>query len=68
MAARAEADGAGLVSKDEDLVVLCLPDRFVLLYLRCRNATNRALAAWLEAKWERIEALLQVGERLVEVR
>lgn len=68
IAARAETDGAILVSKDEDFVVLRLPDRFALLWLRCGNATNRALVAWLEPRWERIEVLLEGGERLVEVR
>ena len=68
IAARAEADGAVLVSKDEDFLTLRLPDRFAFLWLRCGNATNRALAGWLEARWEQIEGLLQQGERLVEVR
>ena len=68
IAARAEADGAVLVSKDEDFVVLRLPDRFALLWLRCGNATNRALVMWLEPRWEQIEALLANGERFVEVR
>ncbi|MBO9527258.1 MAG: DUF5615 family PIN-like protein [Sphingobium yanoikuyae] len=68
IAARAEADGAVLISKDEDFILLRLPDRFVLLWLRCGNATNRALVAWLEPRWARIEVLLGCGERLVEVR
>lgn len=68
IAARAEADGAVLVSKDEDFVVLRLPDRFALLWLRRGNATNRALVTWLESRWTRIEKLLEGGERLVEVR
>ena len=68
IAGRAEADGAVLVSKDEDFVVLRLPDRFTLLWLRCGNATNRALAEWLEPRWARIEAFLDTGEQFVEVR
>ena len=68
IAARAEADGAVLVSKDEDFVTLRLPERFAFLWLRCGNATNRALATWLEARWERIETLLEEGEPFVEVR
>ncbi len=68
IAARAEADGAELVSKDEDFVTLRLPDRFALLWLRCGNASNRALAIWLEPRWQQIDALLESGERLVEVR
>lgn len=67
IASRSEADRAVLISKDEDFVRLRLPDRFVFLWLRCGNATNRALTAWL-ARWERIEALLLSGERFVEAR
>lgn len=54
IAARAEADDAVLVSKDEDFVTLRLPDRFAFLWLRCGNASNRALAAWLEPRWGQI--------------
>jgi predicted nuclease of predicted toxin-antitoxin system len=68
IAARAEADGAVLVSKDEDFVTLRLPDRFAFLWLRCGNASNRALVAWLEPRWVQVEALLSSGERFVEVR
>lgn len=63
-----QADGAVLVSKDEDFVTLRLPDRFAFVWLRCGNATNRALVEWLEARWEQVEALLESGERFVEVR
>jgi predicted nuclease of predicted toxin-antitoxin system len=66
-AAHAESEGATLISKDEDFLILRQPDRFALLWLRCGNATNRALGAWLEERWERIEELLGMGERLVEV-
>ena len=68
IAARAEAEGSVLVSKDEDFVTLRLPDRFAFLWLRCGNATNPALAKWLEARWVRIETALQGGERFVEAR
>jgi predicted nuclease of predicted toxin-antitoxin system len=57
-----------LASKDEDFVVLRLPDRFALLWLRCGNAANVVLTAWLEERWTRIAALLEGGERFVEVR
>lgn len=68
IAARAEADGAVLVSKGEDFVTLRLPDRFAFVWLRCGNAANRMLAAWLEARWARTETALGVGERFVEAR
>ena len=68
IAARAEADSAVLVSKDEDFVTLRLPDRFAFVWLRCGNATNRALVAWLDARWAQVETLLAAGERFLEVR
>jgi predicted nuclease of predicted toxin-antitoxin system len=68
IADRAARDGLVLVSKDEDFVVLRLPDRFALLWLRVGNATNRALLAWLEPRWPEVERLLTSGERFVEVR
>lgn len=63
----AEAERRVLVSKDEDFLTLRLPDRFSFLWLRCGNATNRALAEWLQARWEPAEALLGAGERLIEL-
>lgn len=59
---------AVLVTKDEDFVLLRLPDRFALLWLRIGNATNRALNDWLEPRWPTIERMLIAGERFVEVR
>jgi len=68
IAAYAERADLILVSKDEDFVVLRLPDRFPLLWLRCGNASNRALTLWLEQRWHQIETWLLGGERLVEAR
>jgi predicted nuclease of predicted toxin-antitoxin system len=68
IAARAEADEAVLISKDEDFALLRLPDRFALLWLRCGNTTNHALSAWLDARWDRIETSFAEGERFVEAR
>jgi predicted nuclease of predicted toxin-antitoxin system len=68
IAALAEKDGYVLVSKDEDFLTLRLPDRFAVLWLRCGNTTNRALTEWMDERWERVAALLQSGERLVELR
>jgi predicted nuclease of predicted toxin-antitoxin system len=64
----AEANVCVLVTKDEDFATLRLPDRFSLLWLRCGNATNRALMAWLTPRWSEIERLLSSGERFVEAR
>ena len=68
IANHAEANGLILISKDEDFLTLRLPDRFRLLWLRCGNATNAALMVWLNARWRQIEALLDAGERLIEVQ
>ena len=68
IAAHAEACGAVLVSKDEDFLALRLPDRFVFLWLRCGNATNRALFVWLAPRWPEVERLLTEGERFIEAR
>lgn len=68
IAAYAEAQHMVLISKDEDFVVLRLPDRFAFVWLRCGNATNAVLTAWLEPRWSEIAALLTRGERFVEVR
>lgn len=57
-----------LISKDEDFVVLRLPDRFILIWLRCGNATNQALSAWLDQRWAEVGALLAKGEPFIEVR
>jgi predicted nuclease of predicted toxin-antitoxin system len=64
----AEANGAVLVTKDEDFLLIRLPDRFALLWLKCGNATNRALTAWLEERWSRVEELLAAGERVIELQ
>ena len=68
IAERAEIDGAIIISKDEDFVALSFPDKFGLLWLRCGNASNRALVDWLDQRWDQIEELLARGERLIEAR
>jgi predicted nuclease of predicted toxin-antitoxin system len=68
IAALAEADGYVLVSKDEDFLTLRLSDRFTFLWLRCGNTTNRALAVWMDERWERVVQLMGSGERLIELR
>ena len=68
IAARTETEGYVLISKDEDFMLLRLPDRFPLLWLRCGNTTNRALTVWMDERWNRVAELLEGGERLVELR
>lgn len=57
-----------VISKDQDFLLLRLPDRFSFIWLRCGNATNRALLAWLDARWSNAIELLGAGERLIEIR
>ena len=64
----AESAALILVSKDEDFVTLRWPDRFAFLWLRCGNASNRALTMWIEQRWDQIESWLEGGERFVEAR
>lgn len=68
IAARAEADDAVLVSKDEDFVTLRLLDRFEFRWLRCGIASNRAIMTWLKTRWTQTELLLTAGENFVEAR
>jgi predicted nuclease of predicted toxin-antitoxin system len=63
----AEQEGLILISKDEDFLTLRVPGRFVLLWLRCGNTTNRALSVWLEARWGQVEALLAGDEQVIEL-
>jgi predicted nuclease of predicted toxin-antitoxin system len=68
IAERAIADKAFIVSKDEDFLILRLPDRFGFIWLRIGNATTKNLVSWLEARWDRVDELLATGERLIELR
>ena len=68
IAERAVSDGAFIISKDEDFLMLRLPDKFGLIWLRLGNATTRNLVGWLEGRWNQVELLLAAGERLIELR
>jgi len=59
-----------VITKDEDF-----PHRFrqggqspVIVWLRIGNTSRRALLAWFRPLLPQIEALLENGERLIEVR
>ncbi|WP_375393446.1 DUF5615 family PIN-like protein [uncultured Sphingomonas sp.] len=68
IALHVKATGSILVSKDADFVLLRMPDRFPFVWMRCGDATNRALQAWLATRWSQVIDLLEAGERFVEVR
>ena len=61
----AEAERLVVISKDEDFVELRQPDRFVLLWLRCGNVSNRSLREWLGGQWGEVERRLGAGERSI---
>ena len=57
-----------LITKDDDFLTRYPPVDYRLVWVRIGNATNRALAAWLDVRWVGVVAALEAGERLVEVR
>ena len=61
----AQAERLAVISKDQDLVELRLPDRFIFLWLRCGNVSNRKLREWLGGEWEAMEERLEAGARFV---
>ncbi len=54
-----------MISKDSDFVQHRLPDRFVLVWLRCGNFSNRRLGEWLGEQWEDVERRLEAGARFI---
>lgn len=68
IAAQVAKHGLVLVTKDDDFAMRFPPEDYQLLWLRCGNITNRALRGWLDERWIQVFALLEAGDRLVEVR
>lgn len=66
----AAANGAVIVSKDEDFADLVRQSQAgpSVLWVRTGNGTNRQLISYFEPLWSMIGARLAAGERLVEVR
>lgn len=62
--------GAVIVTKDEDFPHRSGQSATVpaIVWLRIGNASRRALLEWLEPLLPRIEAQLEQGEKLIEVR
>jgi predicted nuclease of predicted toxin-antitoxin system len=67
---RALADGAVIITKDEDFPIRASASRSPpsIVWLRIGNASRGALFAWLEPRLPAIETRLQEGEKLIEVR
>ena len=59
-----------VVTKDEDFAERTARTTSgpIILWLRIGNSTNRALMQWLEPRWVSIAALLEAGDRIIEVR
>lgn len=67
VAAYALREGRVLITKDDDFA-RNHGVSLVIVWLRIGNASNRALAEWLEERWPGIEAALADKEMLIEVR
>lgn len=61
---------AVLVTKDEDFVHRCRQGATapVVVWLRIGNTSRQALLEWFDLILPRIEAMIEAGERLVEIR
>ncbi len=68
IAAYAERHALVLLTKDDDFLLRHPPERSRLVWLRCGNITTRRLRVWLEARWTQVEAKLNEGEKVIEVR
>jgi predicted nuclease of predicted toxin-antitoxin system len=62
--------GAVIVTKDEDFPSRAWASREApsIVWLRIGNASRRAVLGWLEPLLPDIEARLQQGEKIIEVR
>lgn len=68
--ARALAEGAIIVTKDEDFAAMAgrIANGPQVLWVRSGNLLRRVLIARLEAAWPQIEPILASGASLVEMR
>ena len=59
-----------VISKDEDFLYLAMrpEDKARLVWVRLGNCRNQVLLATFERSWPRIEALLNAGDRVIELR
>lgn len=64
----ARQKGLAIMTKDDDFTLRHPPTDYTLIWLRCGNMSNRRLTEWLTARWRAVEARLDDGERLIEVR
>jgi predicted nuclease of predicted toxin-antitoxin system len=66
----ASKDDSVVISKDEDFLYLAkAPEaRARLIWVRLGNCRTKALLAAVERMWQRIEAALKSGDRIIELR
>jgi predicted nuclease of predicted toxin-antitoxin system len=66
----AHQNGLIVISKDEDFLYLATKpeDKARLIWVRLGNCRNQVLLATFERSWPRIEALLNAGDRVIELR
>jgi predicted nuclease of predicted toxin-antitoxin system len=66
----ATEQGRIIVTKDEDFLYLASQpnSQIKLLWVRLGNCRTKALLAALEGVWSKVEAALEAGERIVEIR
>ena len=59
-----------VISKDEDFLYLATrpEDKARLVWVRLGNCRNHVLLATFERSWPRIEALLNAGDHVIELR
>jgi predicted nuclease of predicted toxin-antitoxin system len=62
--------GCTLITKDEDFVAIRLRETggVTVVWLRIRNSSSKTLLAWFMPRLPEIVALIQAGERLIELR
>jgi predicted nuclease of predicted toxin-antitoxin system len=62
--------GLIIVSKDEDFLYRASPPKSQvrLVWVRLDNCRTKALIAALEGIWPRVEARLNAGDRIIEIR
>jgi predicted nuclease of predicted toxin-antitoxin system len=66
----AEAEGRIIVSKDEDFIYLAnrVGASVRILWVRLGNCRTSALLSAIGRAWPNIEACLNAGDRIIEIR
>ena len=66
----ASRDDSVVISKDEDFLYLANAHsaKARLIWIRLGNCRTKALLAAMEILWPKIEASLEAGDRIIEVR